>query len=347
MSDIQQVLSTEIFESLLNKRSISFPKCNLLDVTLRDGGFLIGFKWEENFIREFVREVVSSGIKKVEIGYLGGVKLKSGWYEGISANFPSRLIYELTQEIEGLQPVAIVNPWRTTNTFKVEDYKGCGLSMLRVAYSEKNAALSWDIVQRAIHIDIPVCLNITSISQADPLKLIEVVEKSSVLGVKFISFADTTSSLQPSRITEMKSVLDLAKDLKIELGFHGHDVLGFGNANALSFIEYGVTTVDVSVCGIGRGGKNLCAEIWSFLSLYHRIEKDHFNLSSLARVSKLISNEFDIDSPDFISLACAIFQISPEKIEGLYSSDELSKDDVNLLCTEAIQSAVKKYSDAL
>ena len=39
----------------------------------------------------------------------------------------------------------------------------------------------------------------------------------------------------------------------LEVGFHAHDMAGFGAANVLAAVQAGATSVEGSICGIGGG----------------------------------------------------------------------------------------------
>ncbi|WP_190885341.1 beta/alpha barrel domain-containing protein [Spirosoma profusum] len=346
MINLPDAFNEAVAKALESGKLPNWTSVNLLDVTLRDGGFAVEFDWSRDFIKTFVSECVKSGTRKVEIGYLGGVNSKSGWYKGISADIPSDFIAELIEDIPNLEAIAIINPWRVKSSVALKDYKKSGLSLLRVAYNPANASSSWNIIQQAVNENINVGLNVTSVSRHTNSSLLSIVEESKRQGVTSISFADTTSSLLPKQIEEFRPALNLARELGIGLGFHGHDVLGFGNANALAFINHGINTVDVSIGGVGRGGKNLVAELWKFMKVSEILKQTDESLISLANLSKLIGDRFHQNYADFIGLTCAIFGISPEIVEGLSPLPQNIQHEANLQCSQLIYSHLKQIIKA-
>ena len=72
-------------------------------------------------------------------------------------------------------------------------------------------------------------------------------------------------------IKSVKKVMN--KNIKI--GFHGHNNLGIANANCIAAIENGVSIVDTSMLGMGRGAGNAITES---LAAYMQREKIIKNL---------------------------------------------------------------------
>lgn len=333
---LPDLFKTEISKAIREGQSFKLPSVELLDVTLRDGGFGVNFNWEEDFIAEFTNAAVKSGLQKVEIGYLGGVSSKTGWYEGFAADIPPDFIQDLSNRNPDLQIVAIINPWRLKRQIIFKDYKDCGLKLLRVAFNPTHSSACWQIIEKSLNEGIQTCLNITSIAKFDEKSLEKIITESISKGVKNISFADTTSSLTPTKIESLSTIFKAAIEAQISLGFHGHDILGLGNANAFGLLDHGITTIDVSVSGIGRGGKNLVAETWLFMKLFNIVNTN--TIDNVPALSHLISKKLGLPFIDIVGLTCAILGISPEIVEGYNSRDSEIQLLINQECVDIIKS---------
>ena len=72
--------------------------------------------------------------------------------------------------------------------------------------------------------------------------------------IKILYFADSLGSLKPKDIRMIVS--QIKKNWKGEIGIHTHDNLGKALDNTLEAIKLGVTWVDSTVTGMGRGPGN-------------------------------------------------------------------------------------------
>jgi len=90
-----------------------------------------------------------------------------------------------------------------------------------------------------------------------------------------------------------KVVTHVNKCLKMEIGFHGHNNLELGFANALVAIEAGCGVVDGTITGIGRGAGNMRTELfltWASKDLGTKVD---FNvLSDVVSVFENLKEEY-------------------------------------------------------
>ena len=80
--------------------------------------------------------------------------------------------------------------------------------------------------------------------------------------------ADTCGALTPGQVTEV--ITELTTTIGASVGFHAHDFLSLGYANALAAAAAGATYLDCSLLGLGRGGGNLAGEL---MLIRHRLSK--------------------------------------------------------------------------
>jgi len=337
-----EFIKNGILKSIRKGVAIEFPQVTLLDVTLRDGGFEISFDWEKDFIVNFIDQSLSCGIEKIEIGYIGGVKRQDGWYKGLAADISGEFVNEITKSRKSLELVAIITPWRLCRKVDFSEYRNVGLSLLRVAYNRQFAFDTWEVIKNAKQEGISVCLNITNIATYELDDLTHLIKEAATKGITKISLADTTSGLTRTKIAKLGPALVLAQQLNIELGFHGHDVLGLGNANAIQLIEMGITTVDVSFGGLGRGGRNLVMETWMLARNFRSGGKI---ISRLFKLSELISRTVGKKAQNLASLLFSVYSISPELLEQFRISSDDEQHYVNSQIAEIFENIMNSAHD--
>ena len=84
----------------------------------------------------------------------------------------------------------------------------------------------------------------------DPKQVVGVAQSMWDLGIRAISFGDTTGMATPRRVRDLVGALrDALPDLTINM--HFHDTRGTGLANVLQSLELGIDYFDASVGGMG------------------------------------------------------------------------------------------------
>ena len=114
-----------------------------------------------------------------------------------------------------------------------------------------------------------VCLNIMQISSMDS-KAIAIASKNifSWKCIDVLYFADSFGNLEPESIESIISVM--SSQWKGDLGIHTHDNLGLALSNTLRALDEGVTWLDSTVTGMGRGPGNARTEELAIELAAHR-----------------------------------------------------------------------------
>ena len=114
---------------------------------------------------------------------------------------------------------------------------------------------------------------------SDPTKLTNQIEKITKLASKskldVFYFADSLGSMDPSQISNLVKIF--RKNWNGSLGIHTHDNLGKAIANSLAARNLGVTWLDCTVMGMGRGAGNAQTEY--LLIEMQNIRKRETNIS--------------------------------------------------------------------
>lgn len=81
-------------------------------------------------------------------------------------------------------------------------------------------------------------------------------KKMESYGANTVYITDSAGFMLPEDVTERVSALRDLLDPKTEIGFHGHNNMGMGNANSIAAIAAGASRIDGSVGGLGAGAGN-------------------------------------------------------------------------------------------
>ena len=235
-------------------------KIEVLDCTLRDGGYYVAWDFSLDLARRYLSAVEKAEISRCEIGF----RLNPGSkYLGAFAFSKESTLRRLR-----LQDLPRLGVMVNTADF-VSDLQGLGalfvpkeescLDFVRLATDFKDLEVAFRAGEVLSTLGYEVALNIMQASELSTLKIEAAARRvDKEKQIKWLYLADSLGALTPSRTAEMFST---ARDnFEGTLGFHGHDNLGLALANSLSAIESGAEIVDGTIAGMGRGAGNTKTE---------------------------------------------------------------------------------------
>lgn len=225
---------------------------NILDVTLRDGGYLNHWQFIDTDITQFVNFLSTHGLRHVEIGFLHAPDAVTSKVNGC----PLEFLQTLQQQHPDMQLVGMLNPaeaqWRIAVAGKL-DY----LSLVRLTCTA-------ELVETALHIaeylhqqsaHIKVSLNLICISSYQHQEIADLVRKiADSPYIDRLYFADSRGALLPQEIAPLFAIAKQHCDKP--LGFHAHNTLGNAIENSNQAFTCGCDLIDVSLNGFGLAGGN-------------------------------------------------------------------------------------------
>jgi 4-hydroxy 2-oxovalerate aldolase len=291
----------------------SSAEVNLLDVTFRDGGFAVDFRWPHPVVHAATRALDRLNVSAIELGYIGGLpELHSVRAAGTSADLqPSDIASLRPQQIE---LAAMIHPSATgAQDLDFGAYARAGVGLVRLVYHEtwrdRVTALAADACEAGLRVSVNMALASRYERhelQAQAAWLIEHARPD------LLYVADTCGALFPR---DVRSLLEPLASGSCEIGFHAHDFLSLAFANSLAAVEAGATFIDASLLGLGRATGNLRTELW----LTTGEPRCHpWNLGQLARVLDLIHAADPHPAVATFSLACAALNLTPPEEDLLH-----------------------------
>ena len=132
------------------------------------------------------------------------------------------------------------------------------ISLVRIACHHHEIPKIKSIVSNLQSKGYMVGINIMQISERKTKEIEILVKLINKMKVKILYFADSLGSLNPSDIK--KIVNTIKKTWKGNIGIHTHDNMGKALDNTIEAIKFGITWVDTTVTGMGRGPGNAKTE---------------------------------------------------------------------------------------
>ena len=235
----------------------------VLDATIRDGGLCNNFEFTDEFVKELYKTNVASGVDYMEFGY----KASKNMFK--ESEFGK---WKFCNE-EDIRAIVGDNP----TSMKIAVMADVGRCDYKTDFLPKNESVI-DLVRVACYIhQIPAAIemiewfhalgyettcNIMAISQANTEQVNQALSMLAATNVDVIYLVDSYGSLYPENASALAKVyLAAVENTDKKIGFHAHNNQNLAFANTIETLSYGVSFLDATVQGMGRGAGNCAMEL--------------------------------------------------------------------------------------
>lgn len=235
----------------------------LLDCTLRDGGYINDWNFGKNKISGICSCLVEAGLDIIEVGFLTDLSHT----EDLS-------LYSNCEEIRAACPdkknsllaamIALGEKEMNPQTLPPADESI--LDVIRITFhrNEEEIGRAFSYAEQLMAKNYKVCMQPVGTTSYTDKQLIELIEKINVLKPYAFYLVDTLGILCKEELLRFIYLIDYNLVAGIKIGFHSHNNLQMSFANAQQLIEYHSKRdflIDCSIYGMGRGAGNLCTEL--------------------------------------------------------------------------------------
>lgn len=244
------------------KKRINMCKVNLLDCTLRDGGYINQWKFGKDTIAGILERLSISELDIIECGFLTE-KTKTDDYTLFS---DARQVnsYIKTPNPNTLYVAMIAIGEKEINPEKLCDASESVIGGIRLTFhmSELKKAMDWAAI--IIRKGYKLFMQPVGSGYYDDSSILELIKKANHIKPYAFYIVDTLGAMREKDILHMMHIIDKNLDESILLGFHSHNNLQMSFSNAQRMINFGFERdiiIDCSVYGMGRGAGNTCTEL--------------------------------------------------------------------------------------
>lgn len=229
----------------------------ILDCTLRDGGYYTNWDFEPKLVREYLEAFNELPVDYLEIGYRS--KPQKGYY-GEYFYLPKYLLEEI-RAISNKKLVIILNEKDVRAedaTAILTDCVGI-IDLVRIAIDPKNFTRALELAAVVKSMGFEVGFNVMYMStwQDNPDFLGQLDRVNDL--ADYFYMVDSFGGVYPEDVKHIYGLV--SKSVKVPIGFHGHNNLELALVNTLTAIDCGASIVDATVTGMGRGAGNLKTEL--------------------------------------------------------------------------------------
>ena len=258
---------------------------NLLDCTLRDGGYYNNWCFDIAIVNDYLRAMSAVGIRFVELGFRSK---ENEPFKGPLAYTTED--YLSTLDIpENLDIGVMINCSELhSEGHLIEELftqrSESKVSFVRIATLIEDIELAVMASKRIKDLGYLVAINLMQIADKSSSEIKTAISKVDKQA-DVIYFADSMGSLQNENITEL--VNTIKSNWSGDIGIHTHDNMGLALSNLIQAINDGVRWVDSTVTGMGRGAGNAKTEL-----LLLNVADENDSLNKLSPLFSLIDNYF-------------------------------------------------------
>lgn len=243
----------------------------ILDCTIRDGGHLNGWNFDEDCVRSVYAAALKTGVDFFEIGYRNKF---SGCNFGKFYRCEDDFLFSLLELNENCKLSVMIDTGKSDlNDFKICRSDLTPISHVRVStYAEKlDEALA--LCEGLLEKNYNVFLNLMAISNFHDKDFKKLEKNCCKNALESVYFADSFGTLYPDDIEKFYKILS---GMGIEkISFHSHNNLQLAFANTLKAFELDFYSVDATTFGMGRGAGNLPMEL--LLGYLAKEKNDKYN----------------------------------------------------------------------
>ncbi|PYX49919.1 MAG: hypothetical protein DMG79_07395 [Acidobacteria bacterium] len=229
----------------------------ILEVTLRDGSYLIDFQFTAEDTATIAAALETVGFRWIEIGHgLGLNASQSG--RGMAAATDEEYMEAASQALTRAKWGMFFIPG-IGREGDIRVAANHGMSFLRIGTNVTEATLAEPYIALAKELGLIVSYNAMKSYAVSPAEFGAVVAKVHRWGADIACLVDSAGSMDPDSVA---AYLRAARaESASPLGYHGHDNLSLAMANTLRAIEEGAVLVDSSLQGMGRSAGNTVTEV--------------------------------------------------------------------------------------
>jgi 4-hydroxy 2-oxovalerate aldolase len=274
----------------------------LLDCTLRDGGYYNDWDFNPDLVADYLEAMAALKVDFVEVGLRS---IKNEGFKGECAFSTDSFIDNLTIPMELTDKIGVMINGseltsKITDSLSLEDQEAAQVTTLEKLFKHKSLSRV-SLVRVACHVhEFEACLpaskwlhgqgylvgfNLMQIADRTEEEITELAQKASSFPIDILYFADSMGGLNPQQVSQIISAFN--NGWNGALGIHTHDNMGQAISNSLQAVSDGVTWVDSTVTGMGRGPGNAQTE---YLTM--ALEAYRKNTGNLTKLFGLIRKHF-------------------------------------------------------
>lgn len=239
------------------------PDIKVVDCTLRDGGIVNDFKFDDEFVKDLYKANIAAGVDYMEFGYKASKEIFNVEDFGKWKFCDEESIREIVGDNDTDLKIAVMaDVGRTDYKKDIIPKKDSVIDMIRVATYVNTIPAAIEMINYCADLGYEVTINIMAVSTASEKDLDLALDMLGQSKASVIYLVDSYGSLYPEQIREFaKKYLKVAEKYGKSIGIHAHNNQQLAFANTIESCVIGVSYLDATMSGMGRGAGNCYMEL--------------------------------------------------------------------------------------
>ena len=243
---------------------VDLEKVNILDCTLRDGGYVNDFTFGKPVIEGFLNKIAKTSVECVEIGFLKGDKVDENKTFFLSMESVKNVLSG--RKDEKIKYFVMYDTSSPLDLGKISKCDGTSADGVRVIFKNNKIDEGYEACKKFIELGYLVSANFVSTNVYSDEEFAKNIKRFNELDLFSMAIVDTFGSMKNDTFLHYVKVADENMRKDIVLTYHGHNNLQQAYQNAISFVNLNldrIIVIDASVFGMGRGAGNLNIELFA------------------------------------------------------------------------------------
>lgn len=235
----------------------------VIDATIRDGGLCNNFRFDDQFVKDLYNANVKAGVDYMEFGYKASKEIFDEKDFGKWKFCNDADIRKIVGDNKTKLKVAVMaDVGRTDFEKDIIPKKDSPIDLIRIATYINTIPAAVEMIENCAKKGYETTINIMAVSKAnteDLVRALEILGKSSVNAFYIV---DSYGALYPEQSRRLAQLYcEVADKYKKSVGIHAHNNQQLAFANTIEAMTQGVSYLDATVDGMGRGAGNCALEL--------------------------------------------------------------------------------------
>lgn len=235
----------------------------VVDATIRDGGLCNNFRFDDKFIKDLYQANVKAGVDYMEFGYKASKEIFNeddfGKWKFCNDSDIRKIVGD---NKTGLKIAVMADVGRTDFQKDIIPKKDSSIDLIRIATYINTIPAAVEMIEDCAKKGYETTINIMAVSKANTDDIKTALDILGQSPVNAFYIVDSYGALYPEQSRKLANLYcEYADKYGKSVGIHAHNNQQLAFANTIEAMTQGVSYLDATVDGMGRGAGNCALEL--------------------------------------------------------------------------------------
>lgn len=239
------------------------PDIRVVDATIRDGGLVNDFRFTDEFVKNLYQANIKAGVDYMEFGYKASKDIFDEKDFGPWKFCNEEDIRRIVGDNDSDMKIAVMaDVGRTDFRRDIIDKSDSVIDLIRIATYINTIPAAIEMIEYCHEKGYETTINIMAISNDNDADIDEALELFGQSPVDGIYIVDSYGAIYPEQMRKLANkYLAFGEKYNKFIGIHAHNNQQLAFANTIEACAFGVSYLDATMSGMGRGAGNCYMEL--------------------------------------------------------------------------------------